>query len=495
MTDSPSVYTGQAMDMLEGFATEAFNSAEHYMDELHNYVITPFTTTAPSINVDVPATIVIDPSLGAAPVAPPDSAYPTIPDQPTTQDFDFPTKPVYALPVAPTLTDIVLPSFIEGTIAPLTTSMPALTFDVPSLSAVSDGGKAPEDELVEASKAKLLSNIVNGGTMLNPLVEADLWNRDRERREQALQDAKDKIVSQWAKLGWSVPDGLLAGALLAVDNEYMNKDLDSSREIAVKQADLEQKGMFESLKLGIDLETVLIGSYNEYAKRVFETSKATVDVTIELYKQRVVQYNTMLEAYKADVVAYKTQIEAEMSRAEVYKARLTGAELLTKIDDNRVKLYMSHMGAIEQLVKIYQTEVQSVGIQYEAEKQKIDGFKARVEAYTAVVEGITKKYLGEMEGYKSYVTAWAASADAQTKFGDLKLKGEVAELEATLKAWEIQMRLVQESTTTKLEALKTVATTSSNLAAGALSAIHASVSDSFSNSLQTTQYYDLTPNA
>jgi hypothetical protein len=153
------------------------------------------------------------------------------------------------------------------------------------------------------------------------------------------------------------------------------------------------------------------------------------------------------------------------------------------------------MSAIEQLVKIYQTEVQSVAIMYEAEKQKIDGFKARVEAYTAVVEGITKKYLGEMEGYKSYVTAWAASADAQTKFGDLKLKGEVAELEATLKAWEIQMKIVSENTTTKLEALKTVATTSSNLAAGALSAIHASVSDAYSYQDQITEYFDLSPNA
>jgi hypothetical protein len=488
-------FSGYAISLLQGYASNAFHLAGEYMDDLHDYIVATIDTTPPSINVDVPASIVIDPSLGSPPDAPPNSAYPAIPDQPATQEFDFPTKPAYSLPVAPVLTDIVLPSFIEGTIDPLTTSMPEIDFDVPNLSMIQDGGQAPEDELVQAAKAKLLSNIVNGGTMLNPQVEADLWNRDRERRVQALQDMRDKITAQWAKLGWSLPDGLLAGQLLAAETEYLNKDLDSSREIAVKQADLEQKGMFESLKLGIDLETVLMANYNDYAKRVFEASKATVDVTIELYKQRVVQYNTMLEAFKTDVLAYKTKIEAELGRAEVYKARLAGAELLTKIDDNRVKLYISHMSAIEQLVKIYQTEVQSVAIMYEAEKQKIDGFKARVEAYTAVVEGITKKYLGEMEGYKSYVTAWAASADAQTKFGDLKLKGEVAELEATLKAWEIQMKIVSENTTTKLEALKTVATTSSNLAAGALSAIHASVSDAYSYQDQITEYFDLSPNA
>ncbi len=39
MTDSPSVYTGQAMGMLQGFATEAFASAETYMNQLNAYVV------------------------------------------------------------------------------------------------------------------------------------------------------------------------------------------------------------------------------------------------------------------------------------------------------------------------------------------------------------------------------------------------------------------------------------------------------------------------
>lgn len=485
----------QTIGFLENYASDAYANAEGYLNDLNNYVAATISTTPPTINIDPPGSIIVDPSIGAPPEAPTDSEYPVIPTQPTTQDFSFPTAPSYTLPTVPVLSDIVLPDFIENTIAGVTTSMPVIDFSAPAVTAIQDGGMASEDALIEAAKTKLTTNITNGGTMLNPAVEADIWNRDRARREQALQDAMDKLTSQWAKLGWTMPDGLLAGSLLAINNEYMNKDSDASLAIAIKQAELEQAGMFKSIELATTLETLLFANINDYAKRVFETSKTTADVTIELYKQRVVQYNTMLEAVKADVMAYKTRVEAELGRAEVYKARLSGIEILTKIDESKVKQYVAQIGAAESMVKLYETQVQAVATQYSAEKEKIAGYKARVDAYTAVVDGITKKYLGEVEGYKSYVQAWSASADSQTKFGELKMKGEVAEIEATLKAWEVQSKLVQESTTTKLEALKTVATVSSNLAAGALSAIHASVSDQTSNTQSWQSYQDLSPNA
>jgi hypothetical protein len=325
--------------------------------------------------------------------------------------------------------------------------------------------------------------------MINPAVEADIWNRDLERNTQALQDAIDKLTGQWAKLGFSAPDGLLAGSIIAINNEYMNKSLDRSREIAIKQAELEHTGLFKSLELGISLETILLTSQNEYAKRVLEASKLTADVTISLFKERVNRYNALLETYKTDVMAYKTSIEAEQVRAEVYKARLSGIQTIAAIDESRVKVYTAQIAGIEQLVNIYNTEVKSIALMYEAEKQKIDRYKVMVEAYVASIDGITKKYLGEVDGYKAYISSWVATSDSQTKLLDLKARADIAELEATIKEWEIQLRLVQEATNVKLEALKTVAQVSSNLAAGALSAIHASVSDSYQSQYQVSHSY------
>jgi hypothetical protein len=476
-----NILVSEQIKEIQNYADGAFSLAEKYVDDLNSVIVETITTTPPAINISAQGSVTIDPTLvGLIPAAPADSLYPVVPSAPATSDHNFPDAPTYVLPTAPTMHDIVLPEFIDMTIDPPIMTLPVLDFDVSAQTQLNDGGLTIEDVLVQSAKTKLVSNIVNGGTMINPQVEADIWNRDLERNEQALQDAIDKLTAQWAKLGWSIPDGLLAGSLLALNNEYMNKKLDRSREIAVKQAELEQSGMFKSLEIAVQLEKVLIDNMNDYARRVFETSKATADVTISLLKVRIERYNSLLAAFKADMDSYKTNIEAELQRVEVYKARLTGLQIISGIDETAVKIYTAKIGAITQIVDVYKTGVQAVSVMYEAEKNKIEMYKSKVDAYTSVIKSITEKYATQVEGFKSYLSAWTASSDSQTKLIDVGVRAQIATTEATLKEWEVQLNLIIQNTSLKLEALKAVAQTASNLAAGALSAGHASASASFS---------------
>lgn len=485
MADDAGTLVSNQFSLLQEYASSAFSTAKSLISDLSQDF--SINMNPPDIEIDSSQSIEIDAQIAQEiPDSPDASLYPKVPIEPSMSDYSFPSAPAYSLPTTPTLTDIVVPEFIDGTITPITSTMPVITFDVPTSPTIDTGSQAPEDSLMQATKAKLESNILNGGTMLDPTVEDDIWNRDLERHEQALQDAIDKLTSQWAKLGFSMPDGLLAGSIIAVNNEYANKRLDRSREIAIKQAELEQQGMFKSLELAIGLEQLVIGSFNEYAKRVFEASKATADVTIEIYKQRVVQFNVMLEAYKTDVTVYKTQIEAEMVRAEAYKARMIGVQTLANIDESRVKLYATHIEAINQLVNVYKTEIQAVGLMYEAEKTKIERFKTQVDAYTAQVDAITKKYASEVEAFKAYVQGYAASADAHVKLTDIDVRAGIAEVEATIKEWEIQLQIQHETNSLQIEGLKAAASAASNLAAGALSAAHASASTGYSSGYQTS---------
>ena len=466
------------MSTLYGYASTQVATMQSVVDELIDYVSGEVNTTAPQITVDLDSNIEIDSALATIPQAPESSDYPEIPDSPTEREFPFPSTPAYTLPSVPELTDIAVPDFIEGTVRSLSTSIPTVDFEVPTIGAISTSD-ATFDSLLQEIRNKLLNNILYGGTMIDPDVEDDLWDRDKERDEQTLQDTIDKVSSQWAKMGFSLPDGLLAGSIIAINNEYANKRLDRSRGIAIKQAELEHDGLFKSLAMGVDLEKIIVGSANEYAKRVMDASKFTADVIIELYKQRVVQYNTLLETFKADVVAYKTNIEAEMVRADVYKTQLQALLAIGQLDETKVKLYTSQISGVEQKVKIYETEVRAAAAQYDAEKSRIEGFKSRVDAYVASSDSITKQYLAKIDGYKAFVGAWTASSDSGMKGKELQTRADIAELDATLKSWEVQLRLILETTTIKLEALKTMAQTSSNVAAGALSSIHASISDNY----------------
>ena len=418
-------------------------------------------------------------------------------DAPEITQYVLPAEPSISWPTVPILTDISIPEFQEGTIREPQTSLPDFILEVPSLEntikeALSDATKTPlMSDLPVAVSAhdKLKSNIESGGTMLNASVEADIWNRDLERSEQSLQDAVDKVTGQWAKMGFSLPDGLLAGNLLAINNEYMNKRLDRSRDISIKQAELEQVGMFKSLELATGFSNMWFGVLETFKRRAFEVTKLTTDILIEVYKTRVVQFNVQLEAFKADLLAWKTGIEREMIRAEVYKSRIAGLQLIVNIDEARVKIYASHLDAIGQLVKVWDTQIRAVATMYDVEKTRLEAYKTKVEAYSVRIDSATKKYVASMEGVKTLIQGWAASADTKVKLIELKTKANMFESDIEMKQWEIELKTKEQELALRLEALKAAAQTASNVAAGALSAAHASASAGYNAATQFTSYH------
>jgi len=479
-------WISEQMGKSQVYAQSAFTTAKDYLGNLNAFIAGTIDITPPVISIDPPGSIIIDPIIMTQlPAAPSNSEYPAEPgDAPTFFDHAFPADPSFAFPTVPTVHDITIPGFISNEIAGITATLPIFNDTVPTVGTIDAGGDTVHDSLMQAAKSKLESNILNGGTMLNPVVEADIWNRDQERRAQALQDAIDKIAAQWAKLGWSLPDGLLSGQLAALNIEYMNKDIDRSRDIAVEQAKMEQTGMFKSLELGIGLENIIMDSNNKYAQRVLEASKSTADVTIAIFRERVNRYNAMLAAYKTDVEAFKLRIDAEVSRAQAYETQLKALAMVNQIDETKVKIYTAQIAGISAMVDVYKNQVQAVGMMYEAEKVKIERYKVQVETYTTQVDAITKKYATEVEGFKAFVAGYSASSDSQTKLADLRGRAQIASAEATIKEWEIQLDLVTKNLTVRLEALKALASVSSNVAAGALSANHAGMNASIQGAAQ-----------
>jgi hypothetical protein len=406
-------------------------------------------------------------------------------------DVTPPSAPSLTSPTVPALHDITLPSFVESTIPELTATLPDFTEASPYIPEVTTQDIV-NDSLYYTIKDKLEDNILNGGTMLNPTVEADIWNRDRERREQALRDAVDSLTAKWSKMGWSLPDGLLQGGLIAISNEYMNKDLDHSRDIAIKQAEMEQVGMFKSLELGGAFENTVVSSMNEFAKRRLEAVKINSEIILNTFKEKVNLYNVNLEKFKTDVAAWKTRIEAQMIRVEVYKAQIAGLQAIGQYDESRVKIYTAQIAANEQQVNLYNTQVKAFVATFDAERAKIEMYKAQIEGYAARSEALVKNYVGQIEAFKGAVQAWAAQQDTNTKIYESYTRLEMAYYEATLKKFEVAARIFDSETTTRVQGLSAAASAASNLVAGIYGAIHASVSGSYSASESTTQ--DLTLN-
>jgi hypothetical protein len=177
----------------------------------------------------------------------------TIPTAPTVDTLVVPASP--SKPTIPTTTlgamlDISLPTVPVVDFPELSITVPTYSFSAPTNWAfdVSDI-LISDDPFIKAAIDRLTSNINNGGTGLSADVEAAIWARQKERDEQQLEDSTDKLTSMWAKKGFSLPDGLLASSLSDLQKEWMNKRLDVSRDISIKQAELEQSNLFKSLEL------------------------------------------------------------------------------------------------------------------------------------------------------------------------------------------------------------------------------------------------------
>jgi hypothetical protein len=477
-------YSGAAMTFLQGFATSAYNTAQAAI-----VTLTSVAVQAPISLPVIPAPPVISPAV-APELAVDIPASQTLPDAPAITIPTIPVMSAYTLPTLPTLHDIVIPDFVAGDMPELSATLPSVDFSAPDIPAISTE-EAAQDSLFGRIRDKLETNIRDGGTMLNPQVEADIWQRDLERHEQELQDAIDKATGQWAKLGFTAPDGLLAGAMLALNTAYMDKKLDRSREIAVKQAELEQTGMFKSLELGVHFETMVMANMNEFAKRRVEVAKANGDILISIFKEKVNLYNVNLEKFKTDALVYKTKLEAELSRVEVFKTQVQALVAITQVDETRIKSYAAQIQGISQLVEIYNTQVKGVAILYEFEKGKIDLFKGQIEAYAAKMDALTKQYIGGIEAYKASIAAYGSVNDVTVKNADISSRVALASYEASLKLLETNARIAEINSQVQMEGLKAAASTASNLAAGALSGIHASVSDSWNNSAQNQYYYNM----
>ena len=472
----PPGFTGAAFTLMSGIAQGAVTSANSAITALTTAANFSVSLSPPSISTGSlpgpgsgPSFSGAEPSIGEGPYVP------------IIQTYSMPSVPSYVLPTIPTLHDFTIPDFVDGTIHPITTTLPSINFVVPDIGAIT-ADEVVQDSLFGTVRDRLESNILNGGTMLNPVVEADIWNRDLERNEQALQDSVDKVTAQWAKLGFSLPDGLLAGNLLAVNNEYMNKRLDRSREIAVKQAELEQTGIFKSLELGVKFEDIVMVSLNEFARRRLEAEKANGDILLAVFKERVNLYNSNLEAFKADALVYKTSIEAELERAEVYKAKLSALQTLVQVDESKVKIYTSQIAAVEQLVNMYNTEVKAVATMYEAERVKVELFKGQVEAYAAKIDAQMKGFVGRVEAFRGMVEGYAAGQRVTIANAETVSRVAVAQYEANVKLLEATARVAEVGAQVRIEGLKGAAQAASNLAAGAMSAIHASINDSYQES-------------
>lgn len=403
-----------------------------------------------------------DPSL-TIPTAP-TVTYGTVPTVPAVEDVVVPTAPTLAVVDTPTFLSLNTISFggidlHEDFLANLE-SIPALTLVPPTPYSYARG---PEyaSALLNDLKATLASRL-SGGTGLSNAVEQAIWDRARDR-ETKLALANEADISRAAEaLGYELPSGVLTAQLREAQKNYYDKLSELSRDVAVKQAELEQENLRQTIDAGMRLEAQLIDYSYKLESLSFENAKAYAENALQIYNGAIDEYRALLGSYQVYATSYKTIIDAELAKVEVYRAQLQGEQ--AKADINRtlveqykaqveaglaqVEIYRAQVGAAQTLVQLEEAKISAAGEQIKAYVAQVNAETAKVEAYKASVQAEATK----VEMFKTKADAFSAKVGAQAERAKAELARYNALVQAKASEWEAYRTKVQ-AESARIEAL------------------------------------------
>jgi NifU-like protein involved in Fe-S cluster formation len=375
--------------------------------------------------------------------APPAESFGLAPDAPgISLVFDDPTLSV-ALPAPPSMLSLNVRPF-DGI------SLPAAPLDAPQLDLAAPAireytpGAQYASSLLSAVQAELERRITQGGTGLNPAVENAIWDRGREREARTMRDQLQEL-DRFESLGYALPPGVWLDARLKIATENAAANMGVSREIMIKQAELELEGVRDALNIAQQVEATATQYANQVEQRAFEASRYATEAGISIYNARVQAYTAFLDAYKTKVAIYEAQVRAELSRVDAYRAEVQAEQAKADINRALVEEFKVKTEAALSAIEVYKAEIAGIQTKAQIEKLKIETFgeqvraySARVNAYTAGVEAFKATVSAEtakQDAFRSAVQAYGIRVDAGAKVIDARIAEYSARVQAKDAEW------------------------------------------------------------
>lgn len=367
---------------------------------------TPFSGTLPEVDIDDFEGVAPALNIPQAPALTIGRA----PNLPEVRDVDVPDAPDVDIPDAPQF--LALQTHMMGNINLHEDWLDKLG-DIPELSLAEptpfdySPGKAYSSQLL-ADLKQIVRSRVNGGTGLSPVVEQEIWDRARDRETQIALAKEQEVLRQNEALGFALPSGVLAGQLADARREYHDKLSTLSRDIAIKQADLEQSNVQNAISAALQLEGALLDNSYKLEMLAFETAKAAADNAIQANNAAIEHFKALLSGYQMYASAYDTIIKAETAKIDIFRARLQAEETKANINKSLVDRYRAEIDARMSVVEIYKARVGAAQTLVEIERARIQAGGEQVRAFVATVNAETAK----ADMYKAIVSAEATKQEA-----------------------------------------------------------------------------------
>lgn len=410
----------------------------------------PGTPNAPALADIVPAPLDAVPELIDIPVdiifpTPPGEFTAVAPADPSLAEPTIPEPPPSDLPLAPVISDIVLPE--------------APTIFIPTLNAAL--GPAPtaddiptfqfEDEdygsdLLSNLQDKLNFFLDDNTTGLSEVIWQQIWERARESEDLVAVKAREETNSLFASRGFSLPPG----AQVKREDEIIQENQDAAnslrREQAIQEAEMEVENVRFAVTQGIQLEIALIDNHNQQQQRALEAARLTVELVVRVFEAQVAAYNAQVAGFQALVLAYRAEIEAELAKVQVFQAEVESQRLIVELNSAQIANYRAQIDAVVATFDLYRAQLDAARFTLDQNRLRIEEFQALTQAYATdasvlatqadIYETRTNAERLKIDLRQSNVNAYAAQV---TAFDSLsRARASIKEQEISVERFKIE---------------------------------------------------------
>jgi len=175
------------------------------------------------------------------------------------------------------------------------------------------------NDAYDEATAWLVNTITNGGTGIPATIEAQIWQRGRDRITTESRRTKNQIVSGIAARGYMVPPGNMFKRLKEVDLAALTASGENSTSISVKAAEMEIENIKFAIEHALNARTAALGAATDYIRAL----AIAPDIGLKLAETDSDVQARMISAtadlYRARLSRDEIVVNAEIARSGIFQ--------------------------------------------------------------------------------------------------------------------------------------------------------------------------------
>jgi hypothetical protein len=160
-------------------------------------------------------------------------------------------------------------------------------------------------------------NVLTGGGAMNPAIENQYWQRDRDRIARESSVKQSEIAANWAARGFVLPPGAAVGGVLAAQRTALEQVSQSSREVAIKKYETEVLLQQKAIEIAIELRKTAIGSMVDFIKTLVFAPRENAVAYGQISAQATKAANDALVSYFAATTQANINLIDAQSRVSI----------------------------------------------------------------------------------------------------------------------------------------------------------------------------------